>query len=211
MTLSTVPELVEDIRKGRMVIMMDDESRENEGDLIIAAEKVTPDIINFMCTHARGLICLPLTAERCDQLELPPMTAQSQDAHGTAFTVSIEAAEGVTTGISAADRARTVQVAIDPRSGARDLVRPGHIFPLRARPGGVLERPGHTEASVELARLAGLLPGAVIVEIMCDDGTMARRADLEHFAARHGLKMGTVADLVAHVSQRTDSHPLSAR
>ncbi len=197
--MSPVTELVEEIRQGRMIIMMDDEDRENEGDLIVAAEKVTPDIINFMCIHARGLICMPLAASLCDRLELPLMVARGEDAHGTAFTVSIEAARGVTTGISAADRARTVQVAIDPRSRASDLVRPGHIFPLRANPGGVLKRAGHTEAGVELAGLAGLAPGAVVVEIMRDDGTMARRADLELFAARHGLKMGTLADLVAYV------------
>ncbi len=199
MIMSPVTELVEEIRQGRMIIMMDDEDRENEGDLIVAAEKVTPDIINFMCIHARGLICMPLAASLCDRLELPLMVARGEDAHGTAFTVSIEAARGVTTGISAADRARTVQVAIDPRSRASDLVRPGHIFPLRANPGGVLKRAGHTEAGVELAGLAGLAPGAVVVEIMRDDGTMARRADLELFAARHGLKMGTLADLVAYV------------
>ncbi|MCL6270474.1 bifunctional 3,4-dihydroxy-2-butanone-4-phosphate synthase/GTP cyclohydrolase II [Sansalvadorimonas sp. 2012CJ34-2] len=196
MQLNTAEELVEDIRQGRMIILMDDEDRENEGDLIVAAEKITPEIINFMCTHARGLICLPLTGERCDQLGLPQMTANNQEAQSTAFTVSIEAAEGVTTGISAADRARTVQVASDPRSTKVDIVQPGHIFPLRAMPGGVLQRAGHTEAGTDLARLAGCEPAAVIVEIMNEDGTMARRPDLERFAETHGIKIGTIADLI---------------
>ncbi len=196
MQLNTAEELVEDIRQGRMVILMDDEDRENEGDLVIAAEKVTPEIINFMCTHARGLICMPITADRCEHLGLHQMTANNQEVHSTAFTVSIEAAEGVTTGISAADRAKTVQVAIDPRNSAADIVQPGHIFPLRAMSGGVLQRAGHTEASVDLARLAGCEPGAVIVEIMNEDGTMARRPDLERFAELHNLKIGTIADLI---------------
>ncbi|MTI14481.1 bifunctional 3,4-dihydroxy-2-butanone-4-phosphate synthase/GTP cyclohydrolase II [Sansalvadorimonas verongulae] len=196
MQLNTAQELIEDIRQGRMIILMDDEDRENEGDLIIAAEKITPEIINFMCTHARGLICMPMTAERCDYLGLHQMTANNQEAQSTAFTVSIEAATGVTTGISAADRARTVQVAINPMSRAQDIVQPGHIFPLRAMEGGVLQRAGHTEAGVDLARMAGLEAGAAIVEIMNEDGTMARRPDLERFAETHGLKIGTIADLI---------------
>ncbi len=196
MQLNTAQELIEDIRQGKMVILMDDEDRENEGDLIVAAEKVTPEIINFMCTHARGLICLPMAARRCDYLGLPQMTAHNKEMYSTAFTVSIEAAEGVTTGISAADRARTVQVAINPSSRPQDIVQPGHIFPLRAMDGGVLQRAGHTEAGVDLARLAGLEPGAVIVEIMKEDGSMARRPDLELFAEIHGLKIGTIADLI---------------
>ncbi len=205
MQLNSTQELIDDIRLGKMVILMDDEDRENEGDLIVAAEMVTPEIINFMCTHARGLICLPLTGERCDALGLRPMTAHHTEAHGTAFTVSIEAAQGVTTGISAADRAHTALVAIHPASGPADLVQPGHMFPLRARDGGVLERGGHTEASVDLARLAGLLPGAVIVEIMNDDGTMARRPDLELFAQKHSLKIGTIADLVRYRLDREET------
>ena len=198
MELSCVEELIAEIARGEMVIVMDDQGRENEGDLLIAAEKVTPAVINFMCTHARGLICLPMCGERCDFLGLPPMTHTNKEAHKTAFTVSIEAATGVTTGISAADRARTVQVAVDPASGPQDIVQPGHIFPLRAMPGGVLQRAGHTEAGVDLARLAGCTPAAVIVEIMNEDGTMARRPDLERFARTHGIKMGTVADLIRY-------------
>ncbi|CAM3708756.1 bifunctional 3,4-dihydroxy-2-butanone-4-phosphate synthase/GTP cyclohydrolase II [Parendozoicomonas haliclonae] len=196
MQLNTAQELIDDIRQGKMVILMDDEDRENEGDLIVAAEKVTPEIINFMCTYARGLICMPMTAKRCDFLGLPQMTANNKEVYSTAFTVSIEAAEGVTTGISAADRARTVQVAISPMSRPEDIIQPGHIFPLRAMDGGVLQRAGHTEAGVDLARLAGLEAGAVIVEIMNEDGTMARRPDLEIFAEKHGLKIGTIADLI---------------
>src|SRR3712207_4536515 len=193
-----VEEAIEDIRAGRMVVVCDDEDRENEGDLTIAAEFATPEAINFMAREGRGLICLALTPERCDELGLDLMAAKNESPFETAFTVSIEAREGVTTGISAADRARTIAVAIDPRSRARDLVQPGHIFPLKAKAGGVLERTGQTEAAVDLARLAGLNPAGVICEIMNDDGTMARVADLERYCARHGLKMITVADLIAY-------------
>ncbi|HSM49930.1 MAG TPA: bifunctional 3,4-dihydroxy-2-butanone-4-phosphate synthase/GTP cyclohydrolase II [Thermoanaerobaculia bacterium] len=185
-------------RAGRMVILVDDEERENEGDLAIAAEKVTPEAIAFMATHGRGLVCLALTEERCDQLGLPPMVAENTSPFGTAFTVSIEARGKITTGISAADRAATVQTAIDPATRPEDLLRPGHMFPLRARRGGVLKRTGQTEASVDLARLAGLDPSAVICEIMNDDGTMARVPDLVPFAARHGLPIVTVADLIRY-------------
>ncbi len=185
-------------RAGRMVILVDDEERENEGDLAIAAEKVTPEAIAFMATHGRGLVCLALTEERCDQLGLPPMVAENTSPFGTAFTVSIEARGKVTTGISAADRAATVRAAIDPATRPEDLLRPGHMFPLRARRGGVLKRTGQTEASVDLARLAGLDPSAVICEVMKDDGTMARVPDLVPFAARHGLPIVTVADLIRY-------------
>ena len=183
---------------GRFVVVVDDEDRENEGDLTIAAQFVTPEAINFMATHGRGLICLCLTAERCDELDLRPMTDQNETPFGTAFTVSIEAREGVSTGISAHDRARTIQVAIDPGSTAHDLVQPGHVFPLRAKPGGVLQRAGQTEAAVDLARLAGLDPAGVVCEIMNDDGTMARVPDLTAFCERHALKMITVADLIEY-------------
>ncbi len=196
MALNTTEELIEDIRQGRMVILMDDEDRENEGDLVMAAQHVTPEAINFMAKYGRGLICLTLTKERCEQLDLPLMVRDNTAQLGTAFTVSIEAAEGVTTGISAADRARTVQVAVAPDAKPEDLVQPGHVFPLMAQPGGVLTRAGHTEAGCDLARLAGLEPAAVIVEILNEDGTMARRPDLEKFAAEHGLKIGTIADLI---------------
>ncbi|MCZ7651607.1 MAG: bifunctional 3,4-dihydroxy-2-butanone-4-phosphate synthase/GTP cyclohydrolase II [Thermoanaerobaculia bacterium] len=185
-------------RAGRMVILVDDEERENEGDLAIAAEKVTPEAIAFMATHGRGLVCLALTEERCDRLGLPPMVAENTSPFGTAFTVSIEARGKVTTGISAADRAATVRAAIDPATRPEDLLRPGHMFPLRARRGGVLKRTGQTEASVDLARLAGLDPSAVICEVMKDDGTMARVPDLVPFAARHGLPIVTVADLIRY-------------
>src|ERR687886_2820334 len=195
---STVEEAIEDIRAGRMVVVCDDESRENEGDLTMAAQFATPEAINFMAKEARGLICLALTPERCDQLGLDLMAAKNESAFNTAFTVSVEAREGVTTGISAADRARTIQVAIDPNSGPHDLVQPGHVFPLKARDGGVLERTGQTEAAVDLARLAGLIPAGVICEIMNDDGTMARVPDLVGYCERHGLKMITVADLIAY-------------
>ncbi len=194
--LNTVEELVEDIRQGKMVILMDDEDRENEGDLIMAAEKVTPEAINFMAMYGRGLICLTLTRERCEKLRLPLMVSATNDRHGTNFTVSIEAAEGVTTGISAADRAVTVQRAVAANAKPSDLVQPGHVFPLMAQPGGVLTRAGHTEAGSDLARLAGLEPAAVIVEILKEDGSMARRPDLEQFAKQHDLKIGTVADLI---------------
>ncbi|MDX1998421.1 MAG: bifunctional 3,4-dihydroxy-2-butanone-4-phosphate synthase/GTP cyclohydrolase II [Thermoanaerobaculia bacterium] len=183
---------------GRMVILVDDEDRENEGDLAIAAERITPEAINFMASHGRGLICLALTAERCDELDLPPMVQDNTSTYGTAFTVSIEARGKTTTGISAADRAATIRAAVDPATRPRDLVRPGHVFPLRARPGGVLVRQGQTEASVDFARLAGLGPSAVICEIMNEDGTMARLPDLVTFAERHGLLIASVADLVRY-------------
>jgi len=194
--LSTIPELVADLAAGKLVILVDDADRENEGDLVIAADLVTPETINFMATHARGLICLTLTEAHCQRLALPPMTLNNGAAHDTAFTVSIEAASGVTSGISAADRAKTVRTAVAAGATAQDLVQPGHIFPLRAREGGVLMRPGHTEAGCDLAGLAGLSRTAVICEIMNDDGTMARLPDLAGFASRHGLKMGTIADLI---------------
>jgi 3,4-dihydroxy 2-butanone 4-phosphate synthase / GTP cyclohydrolase II len=198
MSFATVEEAIEDIRAGRMVVVCDDEDRENEGDLTLAAQFATPEAINFMAKEGRGLICLALTPQRCDELGLDLMAAKNESPFETAFTVSVEARDGVTTGISAADRARTIQVAIDPRSAPRDLVQPGHIFPLKAKPGGVLERTGQTEASVDLARLAGLNPAGVICEIMNDDGTMARVPDLERYCAHHGLKMITVADLIAY-------------
>jgi 3,4-dihydroxy 2-butanone 4-phosphate synthase/GTP cyclohydrolase II len=195
---ATVEEAIDEIREGRMVVVVDDEDRENEGDLTIAAQFATPEAINFMATHARGLICLCLTEERADELGLRPMTDHNETPLGTAFTVSIEAREGVTTGISAADRSRTIQVAISSDSTAHDLVQPGHVFPLRAKPGGVLERIGQTEAAIDLARLAGMNPSGVICEIMNDDGTMARVDDLVPYCERHGLKMITVADLVEY-------------
>jgi 3,4-dihydroxy 2-butanone 4-phosphate synthase/GTP cyclohydrolase II len=204
MAFDSVEAAIEDIRAGKMVIVADDENRENEGDLVCAAELVTPEIINFMATHARGLVCLALTAERADELDLRPMTDNNTEALGTAFTVSVDAARrfGVTTGISASDRATTIQVCMDPASVPGDLRRPGHIFPLRARAGGVLRRVGQTEASVDLARLAGLKPGGVICEIMNEDGTMARRPQLEEFAARYGIRFITVAQIVAYRLQR---------
>ncbi len=195
---STIEEAIEEIRAGRMVVVCDAEDRENEGDLTLAAQFVTPEAINFMAKYGRGLICLALTPERCEELGLELMTAKNESPFETAFTVSIEAREGVTTGISAHDRARTIQVAIDPRTKPSDLVQPGHVFPLKAKPGGVLERAGQTEAAVDLARLAGLTPAGVICEIMNDDGTMARVPDLERFCQRHGLKMITIADLIAY-------------
>jgi 3,4-dihydroxy 2-butanone 4-phosphate synthase / GTP cyclohydrolase II len=196
MKLNTVEEIIEDIRQGRMVILMDDEDRENEGDLVIAAERVRPEDINFMARYARGLVCLTLTRERCEHLKLPLMVSRNNTPFNTSFTVSIEAASGVTTGISAADRARTIQVAVARDSTAEDIVQPGHIFPIMAQPGGVLRRAGHTEAGCDLARLAGFAPAAAIVEIMNEDGTMARRPDLEKFAETHGLKIGTIVDLI---------------
>jgi 3,4-dihydroxy 2-butanone 4-phosphate synthase / GTP cyclohydrolase II len=195
---SPIEEAIEDIREGRMVVVCDAEDRENEGDLTMAAQFITPDAINFMATHGRGLICLALTGERCDELGLDLMAAKNESPFQTAFTVSIEAREGITTGISAHDRARTVQVAIDPNTRPHDLVQPGHIFPLKARDGGVLARTGQTEAAVDLSRLAGLNPSGVICEVMNDDGTMARVPDLERYCAKHGLKMITVADLIAY-------------
>lgn len=202
--LSPVQEIVAEMRAGRMVILVDEEDRENEGDLVLAADHVTPEAINFMARFGRGLVCLTLTRERCEFLRLPPMAARNGTVYSTAFTVSIEAAEGVTTGISAADRARTVQVAVASASQPSDLVQPGHIFPLQAVDGGVLMRAGHTEAGCDLALLAGCSPSAVICEIMKDDGTMARLPDLQVFAAEHGLKIGTIADLIEHRS-RTES------
>ncbi len=195
---ATIEVALEEIRAGRFVVVVDDEDRENEGDLTIAAEFVTPDAVNFMATHGRGLICLCLPAERCVELGLRQMTDQNETPYGTAFTVSIEARHGVTTGISAADRAHTIQVAIDPAARPHDLVQPGHVFPLRARAGGVLQRAGQTEAAVDLARLAGLTAAGVVCEIMNEDGTMARVSDLIPFCERHGLKLVTVADLIEH-------------
>ncbi|WP_291001674.1 3,4-dihydroxy-2-butanone-4-phosphate synthase [Ferrovibrio sp.] len=191
-------EIIDEARKGRMVILVDEEDRENEGDLYIPAQKCDADAINFMARFGRGLICLSLTRERCEKLQLPLMAQNNSSRHGTAFTISIEAREGVTTGISAADRARTVAVAIDPSCGAQDIATPGHIFPLMARDGGTLVRAGHTEAAVDIARLAGYDPSGVICEIMNDDGTMARLPDLVRFAQFHGLKIGTIADLIAY-------------
>jgi 3,4-dihydroxy 2-butanone 4-phosphate synthase/GTP cyclohydrolase II len=195
---STIEEAIEDIREGKMVVVCDAEDRENEGDLTLAAQFATPEAINFMAKEGRGLICLALEPERCDELALDLMAAKNESPFQTAFTVSVEAREGVTTGISAHDRARTIQVAIDPRSTPNDLVQPGHIFPLKAKTGGVLERTGQTEAAVDLARLAGLTPAGVICEIMNDDGTMARVPDLVQFCAKHGMKMVTVADLIEY-------------
>ncbi|MDO9401865.1 MAG: bifunctional 3,4-dihydroxy-2-butanone-4-phosphate synthase/GTP cyclohydrolase II [Polaromonas sp.] len=199
--ISPVEDIVADMRAGRMVILIDEEDRENEGDLVLAADHVTPEAINFMARYGRGLICLTLTRERCDMLQLPPMVTRNGAKHSTAFTVSIEAAVGVTTGISAADRARTVQAAVARNAKASDLVQPGHIFPLQAVDGGVLMRAGHTEAGCDLAGMADCSPAAVICEIMKDDGTMARLPDLQLFAAEHGLKIGTIADLIEHRSR----------
>ena len=196
--ISSIEEIIDDARNGRMFILVDHEDRENEGDLVIPAQMCTPDAVNFMATHGRGLICLTLQGERLDSLGLPMMAQANSSRHETAFTVSIEAREGVTTGISAHDRARTVAVAIDPRSGPQDIATPGHVFPLRAREGGVLVRAGHTEAAVDISRLAGLNPSGVICEIMNEDGTMARLPDLVAFAQRHGLKIGTISDLIAY-------------
>jgi 3,4-dihydroxy 2-butanone 4-phosphate synthase / GTP cyclohydrolase II len=202
MPFASIEEAAADLRDGRMIIIVDDEDRENEGDLVCAAERVTPEIINFMATHARGLICMPLTEERCDELHLTMQVADNTSFLGTAFTVSIEARKGVTTGISASDRATTILTAVDPKTRPQDLARPGHVFPLRAKKGGVLVRPGQTEASVDLARIAGLDPSAVICEIMNDDGTMARMPQLEAFAERHGLKIISVAELVRYRMQK---------
>jgi 3,4-dihydroxy 2-butanone 4-phosphate synthase/GTP cyclohydrolase II len=201
---SSIENAIAEIREGRMVIIVDDEDRENEGDLVCAAEKATPEIVNFMARHARGLICLPLTEERCDELHLTTQVADNTSYLGTAFTVSIDARKGVTTGISAADRATTIQAAVDPQTRPQDLARPGHVFPLRAKKGGVLVRPGQTEASVDIARMAGLYPAGVICEIMNEDGTMARLPELTEFAAVHNLQMITVADLVRYrISKET--------
>jgi 3,4-dihydroxy 2-butanone 4-phosphate synthase/GTP cyclohydrolase II len=201
MSISSTQEIVAEMRAGRMVILVDEEDRENEGDLVLAADFVTPEAINFMAKYGRGLVCLTLTAERCEQLNLPMMATRNGTSFGTNFTVSIEAAEGVTTGISAADRARTIQVAVAKNAKPSDIVQPGHIFPLKAQKGGVLMRAGHTEAGCDLAELAGLTPASVICEIMKDDGTMARLPDLIEFAQEHGLKIGTIADLIHYRSQ----------
>lgn len=200
MSFNAIQDLIADIRKGKMVILVDDEERENEGDLVLAADHVTPEAINFMAKEARGLICLPLAPEQVERLKLPQMVSEDHNLspNKTAFTVSIEAAEGVSTGISAADRARTIRAAASPQAKPTDIHMPGHIFPIRARAGGVLERPGHTEGSVDLARLAGLTPAAVICEVINDDGTMARVADLKIFAQKHHLKIGTIVDLIKY-------------
>ncbi|HEX7386053.1 MAG TPA: bifunctional 3,4-dihydroxy-2-butanone-4-phosphate synthase/GTP cyclohydrolase II [Castellaniella sp.] len=199
--ISPVQEIVAELRAGRMVILCDEEDRENEGDLMMAADFVTPDAINFMVTHARGLVCVTLTHERCEQLQLPLMSNRNGSHYGTNFTISIEAAEGVTTGISAVDRARTIRAAVAPNARAEDVVQPGHIFPVRAVPGGVLVRAGHTEAGCDLARMAGLTPATAICEILKPDGTMARLPDLKLFAREHGLKIGTIADLIQYRSE----------
>jgi len=196
--LSPIEDIIEDARNGRMFILVDDQERENEGDLVVPAQMATPDAINFMAKHGRGLICLTLTADRINELDLPLMAQRNNSRHQTAFTVSIEAREGVSTGISASDRARTISVAIDPAKGMNDIVSPGHVFPLEARDGGVLVRAGHTEAAVDVSRIAGLNPSGVICEIMNEDGTMARMPDLIEFARFHGLKIGTIADLIAY-------------
>jgi len=214
--LSSIDDIIADVNAGKMIILIDDEDRENEGDLIIPAEKATPDVINFMAKHARGLICLALTESRCAELGLELMTRKNQSRHETAFTVSIEAREGVTTGISAADRAQTVKVAIDLTKGRHDIGSPGHVFPLMAREGGVLRRTGHTEAAIDIARLAGMNPSGVICEIMNDDGTMARLPDLVQFAQLHGLKVARIADLIAYrrrteqIVRRTVTRPLKS-
>lgn len=196
MELNTIDELIDDLRQGKMIVLMDDEDRENEGDLIMIAELVKPEDINFMITHARGLVCLPLSVEICQRLELPMMVSHNKSKYSTPFTVSIEAAEGVSTGISAADRAQTILAAVNLAAKPSDLAQPGHIFPLMAQPGGVMSRAGHTEAACDLARLAGYQPAGVLIEIMKEDGTMARRPDLEVFAQQHGLKIGTISDLI---------------
>jgi 3,4-dihydroxy 2-butanone 4-phosphate synthase/GTP cyclohydrolase II len=196
--LNTIPELLDELRAGRMIVMMDDEERENEGDLVMAASKIRPEDINFMARFGRGLICLPLTRERCKQLQLPLMVNENEARFATNFTVSIEAAEGITTGISAYDRAHTIRTAVQPDAESGDLSQPGHVFPLMAKPGGVLARAGHTEASVDLSMLAGPEPAAVLVEILNEDGSMARRPELQRFARDHGLKIGTIADLIRY-------------
>jgi len=199
---STIQEIINDAKQGKMFILVDDESRENEGDLIIPAQFATPEAINFMTKYGRGLVCLTLTPERAKQLNLSPMVSHNTSRFNTAFTISIEAKEGVTTGISAFDRAKTIATAIDPTKTFDDLATPGHIFPIVAKEGGVLERAGHTEATVEIPRLAGLIPAGVLCEIMNDDGTMARRDDLIPFAAKHNLKIGTIADLISFIKSK---------
>lgn len=198
MELSVIEDIIEDIRLGKMVILMDDEDRENEGDIIVAADKITPEIVNFMVTEGRGLLCLTITERMAQQLELPLMVKNNGEQFGTNFTVSIEAAKGVTTGISVHDRAVTIQTAVSPNASAKDVVSPGHVFPVVAREGGVLVRPGHTEAGCDLARLAGLAPSCAIIEVLNPDGTMARRRDLELFAQKHNIKLGTIAALIAY-------------
>ncbi|MEJ2255845.1 MAG: 3,4-dihydroxy-2-butanone-4-phosphate synthase, partial [Woeseiaceae bacterium] len=195
---SSIDDIIADFADGKMVVMVDDEDRENEGDLIMAAAKVRAEDVNYMATHGRGLICLTMSRDRCRQLRLPLMVSETDQHHATNFTISIEAAEGITTGISAHDRAKTIQAAVAPGARPEDLSQPGHIFPVMAQPGGVLTRAGHTEAGCDLARLAGLEPAAAIVEILNEDGTMARRPDLEKFARRHGIRMGTIADLIRY-------------
>ncbi|HQE97572.1 MAG TPA: 3,4-dihydroxy-2-butanone-4-phosphate synthase, partial [Methanothrix sp.] len=202
MSFCSVEEAIEEIKAGRFIIVLDDENRENEGDLILAAEKATPEAINFMVRHARGLVCMPMIGERLDELELPLMTLQNTESMQTAFTVSVDARAGTTTGISAFDRAATVRALIDPLTKRSDLMTPGHLFPLRAKEGGVLRRSGHTEACIDLARLAGLYPAGVICEIMNEDGSMSRLAELESFAERHGLKMLTIESLIRYRMQR---------
>lgn len=202
MPFASIDEALEDIRQGKMVIVVDDEDRENEGDLVVAAEKVTPEIINFMTKYGRGLVCMPLNPERIDELKIPPMVAENTSTFNTAFTVSVGVKGKMTTGISAHDRANVIRALIDPNTKPEDIVMPGHVFPLRARPGGVLERAGHTEAAVDLARLAGLYPAGVICEIMADDGTMARLPELEKFAEKWGLKIITIADLIKYRLKR---------
>jgi 3,4-dihydroxy 2-butanone 4-phosphate synthase / GTP cyclohydrolase II len=203
--ISPIEDIIEDAREGRPYILVDAEDRENEGDVIIPAQMATPEQINFMAKHARGLICLAINSQRARELRLPPMTSENESGHGTAFTISIEAREGVTTGISAHDRSRTISVAIDPTKSANDIVSPGHVFPLVAKEGGVLVRAGHTEAAVDISRLAGLYPAGVICEVMNDDGSMARLPDLIAFAQLHGLKIGTIADLIAY-RRRTERY-----
>ena len=198
MELSAIEEIIEDIRLGKMVILMDDENRENEGDIIVSADKITPEIVNFMVTEARGLLCLTMTEQMAQQLELPLMVKNNTEQFGTNFTVSIEAAKGVTTGISVHDRAVTIKTAVSASSTPKDVVSPGHVFPVVAREGGVLVRPGHTEAGCDLAALAGLTPSCAIIEVLNTDGTMARRPDLEVFAKKHKIKLGTIADLIAY-------------
>jgi 3,4-dihydroxy 2-butanone 4-phosphate synthase/GTP cyclohydrolase II len=213
--MNSIPELLEELRQGRMVVMMDDEDRENEGDLVMAASKVRPEDINFMARYGRGLICLPITRERCNQLNLPLMVNDNKGRFATNFTVSIESAEGITTGISAYDRAHSIRTAVRPDAGPGDLSQPGHVFPLMAQPGGVLARAGHTEASVDLALLAGLEPAAVLVEILNEDGSMARRPELESFAGEHGLAIGTIAGLIQYrletekTVERVSSHDVT--
>jgi len=210
MELSVIEDIIEDIRLGKMVILMDDEDRENEGDIIVAADKITPEIVNFMVTEGRGLLCLTITEHMAQQLELPLMVKNNGEQFGTNFTVSIEAAKGVTTGISVHDRAVTIQTAVSPNASAKDVVSPGHVFPVVAREGGVLVRPGHTEAGCDLARLAGLAPSCAIIEVLNPDGTMARRRDLELFAQKHNIKLGTIAALIAYRLENESAQDLVA-